>query len=266
MPEEWLDYNGHMTEYRYLQVMADATDVFLPRIGADPQYAAAGHSYYTVETHIRHLGQAHRGDRLIVDTRLLGHDAKRLHLFHEVRRDGDETGGHRRAHAAARRHGGRAVRARRARGARRAGADRRGAGEAAGSRRGGSAHRGTVERLTPAENAELLQSSANIRLLDESDQHGWHESKRDLVLCMERHRLLVAMDGDAPGSIPGPEGQLLVAFTDDDAAQAWAESRHPAEGIDHRFAPSARGGASLRAGRAVGGGLSGASGSTPPRS
>jgi carnitine 3-dehydrogenase len=87
VPQEWLDYNGHMTEYRYLQVMADATDVFLLRIGAGPQYAAAGHSYYTVETHIRHLGEGHRGDRLVVDTQLLGHDAKRLHLFHQVRRD-----------------------------------------------------------------------------------------------------------------------------------------------------------------------------------
>jgi carnitine 3-dehydrogenase len=91
VPQDWLDYNGHMTEYRYLQVMADATDMFLPRIGAGAQYVAAGHSYYTVETHIRHLGESHLGDRLIVDTRLLGHDVKRLHLFHEVRRESDGT-------------------------------------------------------------------------------------------------------------------------------------------------------------------------------
>ena len=86
---EWIDYNGHMTEYRYLEVLADTTDVFLPLIGAGGDYAASGSSYYTVETHIRHLGEAHAGDRLTVSTQLLHHDPKRVHLFHEIRRADD---------------------------------------------------------------------------------------------------------------------------------------------------------------------------------
>jgi carnitine 3-dehydrogenase len=88
---EWIDYNGHMTEYRYLQVLADTTDAFLARIGAGGDYVATGHSYYTVESHLRHTGEAHAGDRLYVTTQLLGHDDKRLHLFHELRRAEDET-------------------------------------------------------------------------------------------------------------------------------------------------------------------------------
>ena len=88
---EWIDYNGHMTEYRYLQLLADTTDAFLARIGADGDYVAAGHSYFTVESHLRHTREAHAGDRLYVTTRLLGHDAKRLHLFHELHRSDDET-------------------------------------------------------------------------------------------------------------------------------------------------------------------------------
>jgi len=94
----WIDYNGHMTEYRYLEVMADTTDAFLREIGVVGPYIDAGRSYYTVETHIRHLDEAHGGDRVYVATRLLGHDEKRLHLWHELRRDaGDEliaTGEH----------------------------------------------------------------------------------------------------------------------------------------------------------------------------
>jgi carnitine 3-dehydrogenase len=86
----WIDYNGHMTEFRYLEVMADTTDAFLRTIGVIGPYIDAGRSYYTVETHIRHLGEAHGGDRISVATRLLGHDAKRLHLFHELRRDADD--------------------------------------------------------------------------------------------------------------------------------------------------------------------------------
>jgi carnitine 3-dehydrogenase len=86
----WIDYNGHMTEHRYLEVMADTTDAFLREVGIVGPYIDAGCSYYTVETHIRHLGEAHGGDRLYVATRLLGHDEKRLHLWHELRRDGGD--------------------------------------------------------------------------------------------------------------------------------------------------------------------------------
>ncbi len=86
----WIDYNGHMTEHRYLEVMADATDGFLREIGILGHYIDSGRSYYTVETHIRHLGEARGGDRIWVATRLLGHDSKRLHLFHELRRDEDD--------------------------------------------------------------------------------------------------------------------------------------------------------------------------------
>jgi carnitine 3-dehydrogenase / betainyl-CoA thioesterase len=86
----WIDYNGHMTESRYLEVLADSTDAFLREIGILGPYIDSGRSYYTVETHIRHLGEVHAGDRLYVVTRLLGHDAKRLHLFHEIMRAEDD--------------------------------------------------------------------------------------------------------------------------------------------------------------------------------
>jgi carnitine 3-dehydrogenase len=87
----WIDYNGHMTEGRYLQVLGDTTDAFLRRIGILGPYIDSGRSYYTVETHIRHLGEARAGDRLVVASRLLGHDAKRLHLFHELMRAEDDV-------------------------------------------------------------------------------------------------------------------------------------------------------------------------------
>jgi carnitine 3-dehydrogenase len=87
----WIDYNGHMTEHRYLEVMADTTDALLRAIGIVGPYIDGGRSYYTVETHIRHLGEVHGGERMYVATRLLGHDSKRLHLFHELYRDGDDA-------------------------------------------------------------------------------------------------------------------------------------------------------------------------------
>lgn len=81
---EWIDYNEHMTEYCYLKLFGDATDVVLTKIGAGADYVAAGHSWYTVETHIRHLGQSRLGEPIEVRTRVLAADAKRLHLFHEM--------------------------------------------------------------------------------------------------------------------------------------------------------------------------------------
>ncbi|MEI6548540.1 MAG: thioesterase family protein [Burkholderiales bacterium] len=61
---EWIDYNDHMTEYCYLKLFGDASDVVLARIGAGADYVAAGHSWYTVETHIRPLGQSRLGEPL----------------------------------------------------------------------------------------------------------------------------------------------------------------------------------------------------------
>lgn len=81
---EWIDYNEHLTEWAYLKLFGDATDVILARIGAGPDYVAGGFSFYTVETHIRHLGQARLGEKVEVRTRVLAADGKRLQLFHTM--------------------------------------------------------------------------------------------------------------------------------------------------------------------------------------
>ncbi|NDW03627.1 carnitine 3-dehydrogenase [Jiella pacifica] len=85
----WIDYNGHMTEHRYLQVLGDATDHVLRSIGVDLAYVEAGASYYTVESHLRHLGEARLGDTITAESRVLSFDGKRLHLFHRLTREAD---------------------------------------------------------------------------------------------------------------------------------------------------------------------------------
>lgn len=87
---EWVDYNNHMTESRYLQAFGDASDALFRFIGVDRAYHAAGCSYYTVETHINFLREAHAGQKFCIDTQLLGADEKRIHLFHTLRAE-DET-------------------------------------------------------------------------------------------------------------------------------------------------------------------------------
>jgi carnitine 3-dehydrogenase len=86
---DWIDYNGHANETAYLRVASEATDALLQHIGVDAAYLRDGRSYFTVETHIRHLGEAKAEERLSVATQVVGADEKRLHVLHSVERGGD---------------------------------------------------------------------------------------------------------------------------------------------------------------------------------
>ncbi len=85
----WIDYNGHMTESRYLFAGSETCDAFLRLIGADLDYVKGGHSYYTAESHVMHLGEAKVGDALTGTVQVLMADDKRLHLFLRILRGGE---------------------------------------------------------------------------------------------------------------------------------------------------------------------------------
>lgn len=80
---EWLDYNGHMTEHRYLQVFGESSDALYGLIGVDFAQAEAG-AYFTLATFIQHLAEAKLGTPLWTETEILGYDRKRLHLYHRL--------------------------------------------------------------------------------------------------------------------------------------------------------------------------------------
>ncbi len=80
----WIDYNGHMTEYRYAQVFSDTCDRLLLEIGMDADYVASGYSYYTVESHIMNTGEASVNEPLYTTSQIVHADAKRLHVFHRI--------------------------------------------------------------------------------------------------------------------------------------------------------------------------------------
>jgi carnitine 3-dehydrogenase len=88
---EWVDYNGHMTDSRYLQVFGDATDVLFRSVGVDDAYRASGRAMYTVESHVTHGAEAKALEPLWVLTRVLGVDDKRVHIFHALHRKRDEV-------------------------------------------------------------------------------------------------------------------------------------------------------------------------------
>ena len=81
---EWIDYNGHMNEARYLEAFSRATDHFMMLIGCDADYIASGGSFFTAETHIRHLDEAPPGAAIEVTTRVIEGTGKKMHLWHEM--------------------------------------------------------------------------------------------------------------------------------------------------------------------------------------
>jgi carnitine 3-dehydrogenase len=92
VPPEWIDYNGHMNDSRYVEICGYATDALLGQIGMDAAMLERGFSYYTVESHIRHLGEMKLGDGFSTVTQILSHDTKRLRLFHRIlKSDGTEA-------------------------------------------------------------------------------------------------------------------------------------------------------------------------------
>lgn len=89
---EWVDYNGHLRDAFYMLIFSFATDVLIDLIGLpDAVRKERRRSIYTLEAHISYLHEIKQGAQVRVDMRVLGHDAKRLHLYLELfAGDGDE--------------------------------------------------------------------------------------------------------------------------------------------------------------------------------
>lgn len=87
VPPDWTDYNNHMNESRYLQCFADASDALLRRIGVNADYIASSGSYFTVETHIRHIDEVAALAPISVTTQILAGAGKKLHVFHRLSHD-----------------------------------------------------------------------------------------------------------------------------------------------------------------------------------
>lgn len=88
---EWVDYNGHMSDFRYGQLFGEAMDKLFRQIGVDAPYREAGHMYYNVESHVMHFAEAKVNEPLYVTTQILAADAKRLQVFHRMHRVRDDV-------------------------------------------------------------------------------------------------------------------------------------------------------------------------------
>ena len=85
VPDEWIDYTGHMMDAYYFLAFTEATEAFLDHVGLGAAYqASTGSGMFTAESHLCFLSSVTAGAALSYQTQLLGHDAKRLHVFHRM--------------------------------------------------------------------------------------------------------------------------------------------------------------------------------------
>lgn len=86
---EWTDQNGHMNVAYYVLAFDQATDVFLQRLGLGWAVLAEGRSIFTLAMNVDYLNEVFDGETVIVESRLLDADMKRLHYFHQMTRERD---------------------------------------------------------------------------------------------------------------------------------------------------------------------------------
>jgi len=87
--DEWLDYNGHVTDSAYAVMCTAANEAFLEYLGVSVDYLArTGCTTYTVEAHLRYLAEVAGGATITSETILVDADAKRLRI-HTTLFDGE---------------------------------------------------------------------------------------------------------------------------------------------------------------------------------
>ncbi|MEI6231248.1 MAG: thioesterase family protein [Actinomycetes bacterium] len=86
---EWLDYNGHVTDSAYAVMCTAANEAFLEYLGVSADYLARTDcTTYTVEAHLRYLAEVAGGATITSETILVDADAKRLRI-HTALFDGE---------------------------------------------------------------------------------------------------------------------------------------------------------------------------------
>jgi carnitine 3-dehydrogenase len=86
----WIDYNGHMTEFRYVQVFSDSSEVLFRRVGMHDEYVESGFSYYTAETHNQFYDEVGVNEPYYTTVQILLADPKRLHVFYRMHASDDD--------------------------------------------------------------------------------------------------------------------------------------------------------------------------------
>lgn len=84
----WTDYNGHMNMAYYNVLFDRCADHAFDVLGIGAAYAKTRRlTIYTAEVHVCYVRELHQNESVTVSLQLLDHDAKRLHLYQEIRHE-----------------------------------------------------------------------------------------------------------------------------------------------------------------------------------
>ena len=86
----WIDYNGHMTEFRYAQVFSDTCEALLKLVNLYTEYGEQGFSYYTAESHAQFFDEAAVNETIYTTAQIVFADAKRLHVYYRMHAGADD--------------------------------------------------------------------------------------------------------------------------------------------------------------------------------
>ncbi|MDV7999858.1 thioesterase family protein [Rhodococcus sp. IEGM 1408] len=87
---EWIDVNGHVNSTHYNTIVYEAQIRHTAHLGmGDPYVYTSGLGKMVVEQHFHYQRELRETDEISVRSWVLGVDAKRIHVAHQVIRDAD---------------------------------------------------------------------------------------------------------------------------------------------------------------------------------
>lgn len=86
VPLSAIDYNGHMNDAAYAQVLTDANELFLDALGLSAAYReGTGCAMYTVEMTLKFLHEVNADDTVTAESTVASFDTKRLRVHTTLR-------------------------------------------------------------------------------------------------------------------------------------------------------------------------------------
>jgi len=86
---DWIDYNGHMNVAYYTMATDQAIDIFLEQeLGIGEAYVArVNQGPYSLQNNMSFFAEMLEGEGFTIEVRLIDHDAKRMHLYLEMKNE-----------------------------------------------------------------------------------------------------------------------------------------------------------------------------------
>jgi acyl-CoA thioesterase FadM len=83
--DSWIDALGHVNFLEYQRIADLAGERLWLAVGGQPP-ASGSLTFVIVQTHVHYLRELRLGDPVDIDTQVSGYDARRIHLYHALRR------------------------------------------------------------------------------------------------------------------------------------------------------------------------------------